>query len=277
MAAQSGERALEIERVLPASPAVVFAAFSAPDQLAGWWGPEGFEVPGLDFDPRAGEAYRIEMQPPEGDAFHLAGEFREVDPPVRLAFTFAWEEPDPDDLENLVELSFHDLGGSTEVLMTQRPFKTEERQELHLNGWSDSFDKLERTLLVRRVVDAWNRRDLDELVALSDSEIEYVNSPGAVEPGTRRGYDGLAAVLQAQWETLLDGRQEIDRIHHHGDEVVTSGRLSRRMPDSEARVEEPLLTAWKVRDGKIARCQILGFGVAEVREALEAAGLTDVR
>ena len=45
--------------------------------------------------------YRIEMQPPEGDAFYLIGEVREVDPPARLAYTFIWEDPDPDDVETL--------------------------------------------------------------------------------------------------------------------------------------------------------------------------------
>jgi uncharacterized protein YndB with AHSA1/START domain/catechol 2,3-dioxygenase-like lactoylglutathione lyase family enzyme len=79
----------------------VFAAFTEADQLARWWGPRGFSIPSLEFQPHAGARYRIEMQPPEGDAFYLTGEFGEVDPPARLAFTFAWEDPDPDDVENL--------------------------------------------------------------------------------------------------------------------------------------------------------------------------------
>jgi mycothiol synthase len=138
----SDELALEIKRVLAADRSDVFRAF-APDELASWWGPAGFTVPSLDFDPRAGAGYRIEMQPPEGDPFHLTGEFREVDPPARLAFTFEWEDPDPDDVETLVTLSFRDLGESTEVALDQRTFKTEARRELHRNGWSDSFDKLQ--------------------------------------------------------------------------------------------------------------------------------------
>src|SRR3954454_19564435 len=112
---QSGELVLELERVVAAPPSVVFEAFTTPDQLAQWWGPEGFSVASLEVDPRVGERYRIEMQPPEGDRFHLVGEFRDVDPPARLAYTFAWEDPDPDDVENLVELSFRDLGESTAV------------------------------------------------------------------------------------------------------------------------------------------------------------------
>jgi len=146
MAARSGELTLEAKRVLPAAPAVVFRAFSAPNELAKWWGPEGFTAPSLEFDPRVGDSYRIEMQPPEGDPFYLIGEFREVEPPARLAYTFVWEDPDPDDVETLVELSFRDLGESTEVVFTQGPFKTEARLALHRDGWGDSFDKLERLI-----------------------------------------------------------------------------------------------------------------------------------
>jgi uncharacterized protein YndB with AHSA1/START domain len=149
MAGRPGEHMLEMQRVFPAAPSVVFRAFSDPDELAKWWGPNGFSTPSLDFDLQVGASYRIEMQPPEGEAFYLTGEFREVDPPVRLAFTFVWEDPDPDDVETLVGLSFQDLGESTEVSFTQGPFKTEGRRALHRDGWTDSFDKLERLLSAR--------------------------------------------------------------------------------------------------------------------------------
>lgn len=142
--AESDELTLEIKRELPADPAVVFRAFSTPEELAKWWGPKGFTAPSLEFNPRIGDSYRIEMKPPEGDPFYLTGEFRELDPPRQLAFTFVWEDPDPDDVETLVELSFRELGESTEVVLTQRAFKTEARRELHRNGWTDSFDKLEQ-------------------------------------------------------------------------------------------------------------------------------------
>jgi uncharacterized protein YndB with AHSA1/START domain len=137
---------LETERVLPAPREDVFAAFTDPGQLARWWGPAGFSVPSLRFEPRAGQSYRIEMQPPDGELFALAGEFRRVEPPARLEYTFVWEEPDPDDVETLVALSFQDLGDSTEVSLTQGPFKTEARRSLHRDGWRDCFERLERLL-----------------------------------------------------------------------------------------------------------------------------------
>jgi uncharacterized protein YndB with AHSA1/START domain len=109
----------------------------------------GFTIPSLQFEARVGERYRIEMQPPDGDSFFLAGEFQEVDPPARLAYTFIWEDPDPDDVETLVTLSFRELGESTEVALAQGPFKTEARRALHHGGWTDSFDKLEELIAAR--------------------------------------------------------------------------------------------------------------------------------
>ena len=144
MEARSDELVLEMTRLLPAPRPLVFAAFTDPDQLANWWGPEGFTTPSLEFEARVGERYRIEMQPPEGDPFYLTGEFREVEQPARLAYTFVWEPPDRDDVETLVALTFLDRGESTEVALAQGPFKTEGRRALHREGWSDSFDKLER-------------------------------------------------------------------------------------------------------------------------------------
>jgi uncharacterized protein YndB with AHSA1/START domain len=149
MAAPGRELVFATRRVLPAPPPVVYQAFSDPTELARWWGPEDFTTQSLEFQARVGNSYRIEMQPPAGDSFYLTGEFREVDPPARLAFTFVWEDPDPDDVETVVALSFRALGERTEVALTQGPFKTDARRALHRNGWTDSLDKLAALLLAR--------------------------------------------------------------------------------------------------------------------------------
>jgi uncharacterized protein YndB with AHSA1/START domain len=129
-------------RTLRAPPERVYQFFADASLLAKWWGPRGFSIPSIDFAPRVGATYRIEMQPPEGEAFHLSGKFREVDPPSRLAFSFEWEPPDPDDQETVAQLSFQPVDDSTEIVFVQAPFKTEARRALHHDGWTESFDKL---------------------------------------------------------------------------------------------------------------------------------------
>jgi uncharacterized protein YndB with AHSA1/START domain len=135
-----------VERVLPAPPARVFALNTQPRLLAQWWGPNGFSVPSVEVDARVGGRYRIEMQPPDGDAFFLSGEYRTVEPGTRLEYTCRWEPPDPDDRETVVVLSLQALGDSTALTVDQGDFATEERRILHVQGWSESIDRLEELL-----------------------------------------------------------------------------------------------------------------------------------
>jgi uncharacterized protein YndB with AHSA1/START domain len=141
-----GGLVLRLRRILHAPRAAVYRALSDPEELARWWGPRGFSAPSVDFDPRVGRSYRIAMQPPEGDPFYLSGEFREVYPSRRLAYTFRWDPPDPDDQETVVTLSLEDRGERTEVLLTQGEFATHERLALHEEGWSESMGRLEQVL-----------------------------------------------------------------------------------------------------------------------------------
>lgn len=120
----------------------VFRALTDPAELAKWWGPHGFTMPQAELDLRVGGNYRFFMQPPEGELFHLSGDFLEIDPPMRLVYTFRWEEPTADDQETVVTLSLRVRGGVTEVSLSQGPFATEGRLELHRRGWTDSFQRL---------------------------------------------------------------------------------------------------------------------------------------
>jgi uncharacterized protein YndB with AHSA1/START domain len=138
---------LELTRVLAAPRERVFEFFTGPALLSEWWGPRGFSVPSIDFVPSLGETYRIEMQPPDGDAFALTGTFHEVDGPSRLAFTFEWEPADADDQATMAQLAFEETGDSTTVRLRQGPFKTEARRALHRDGWTESLDELAARLV----------------------------------------------------------------------------------------------------------------------------------
>ncbi|HXY92501.1 MAG TPA: SRPBCC domain-containing protein [Acidimicrobiia bacterium] len=144
------ELTLHLERRLRARRPEVFAAHVDADELARWWGPKGFTARIVDLDVRVGGRYRIVMQPPDGATFALSGVYRAVDPPARLVYTFAYDDPDPDDRETIVEFSLRDLGDETEVTVEQGPFATEARRALHQQGWTEILDRLEDVTTNRR-------------------------------------------------------------------------------------------------------------------------------
>ena len=146
---QSDGLVLSLTWVLDAPREPVFRALSEPAALANWWGPSGFTVPEVELDFRVGGRYRFSMQPPGGDVFHLAGEFLEIDPPRRLAYTFRWEEPDPADQETVATLSLDtrgDHGDATRLSLSHGEFASQARLELHQNGWTESLVKLRELL-----------------------------------------------------------------------------------------------------------------------------------
>lgn len=127
--------------------------------------------------------------------------------------------------------------------------------------------------IIERVIDAWNRRDLEALLALTDPDAEYVNAPTAVEPGTRHGHEGLTTVMSKQWEGLGDAQQRIDHAHVRGDQIVTEATVSRTMPGSDTRLENRVAIRWSFRDGRVSRLEVLGAG-SSFKQGLESAGVS---
>jgi uncharacterized protein YndB with AHSA1/START domain len=144
--APANDLTLHLERLLPAPPDIVFRMHTEPELLAKWWGPKGFSSRTIELDVRVGGVYRIEMQPPHAASFTLSGEFRQVDPPTRLAYTFHWDPPDPDDRETVAALSLRDTGTATQLTVDQGSFATNARLAVHQQGWSETLDRLHELL-----------------------------------------------------------------------------------------------------------------------------------
>lgn len=150
MNGQPGRLVLELRCLVDAPRERTFRSLTEPAELAKWWGPHGFTTPEIDLDLSVGGDYRFGMQPPDGDLFHLSGEFLEIVPPSRIVYTFRWEEPDPEDQETVVTLSLADVGDATEVALSQGEFATQARLELHRDGWADGFEKLRELIALSR-------------------------------------------------------------------------------------------------------------------------------
>ena len=75
----------------------------------------------------------------------VGGVYREIVPPERLVFTWAWED---DALshraghETLVTVSLRALGNRTELTLAARTLRQRGSRDSHGHGWNGSFDRL---------------------------------------------------------------------------------------------------------------------------------------
>ena len=140
------EITLNLRRVFKAEREKVFRAWTDPEELKKWWGPEGYATPSAEVDLRVGGKYRLGMRKlPHGEIIYLSGIYREVRPPERLVYTWRWEAQ-PEHGETLVTVEFREVGDSTEVVLTHERFPTEKARDDHNRGWSGCLDRLAKLL-----------------------------------------------------------------------------------------------------------------------------------
>jgi len=135
---------LDISRVVKAKPGAVFDAFTNPDEVKKWWGPEGMTCPKADLDVRPGGAYATIMEAPDGTQRHVRGTFTDVEPGKKVAYTWAWYEDDKPGHQTDVTVTLKETDGGTEVHLHHEGFESEEQRDLHNMGWSSSLNCLEQ-------------------------------------------------------------------------------------------------------------------------------------
>ena len=137
---------LNITRTFAAPRDKVYAAWTEPEHLKQWWGPEGFVSPDAEIDLRVGGRYRAGMRAPDGTEMAVVGEYTEIAAPERLVFTWAWDPPMGAPEETLVTVEFRDLGDMTEVALTHERFLSVESRDQHHHGWTSTFVCLDQAL-----------------------------------------------------------------------------------------------------------------------------------
>lgn len=80
----ASDRRFVHSRLIAATPEQVFSAFSQPERLARWWGPDGFTSTFEVFDLRPGGTWRFVMHGPDGTDYPNANVFKTVEPPHRV-------------------------------------------------------------------------------------------------------------------------------------------------------------------------------------------------
>src|SRR5712691_5763513 len=119
--AEQTSREITITRLIDAPRELVFEAFTDAEQLAKWWGPEGFGVSSAESDPKPGGAFSIVMRGPDGVEYPMRGTYREVDPPGRLvADSEAMGSDGRKLLEATTTLTLVEHDGKTEITLHAR-------------------------------------------------------------------------------------------------------------------------------------------------------------
>ena len=151
----SNEREIVITRLFDAPPEVVFEAWTDPEHLAQWWGPEGFTNPVCELDVRVGGSWRIIMRAADGALYPCRGVYLEIVAPERLVFTnIAVDDQGTPVLDGLTTVTFEEEDGTTKLTLRTRavalvPGAVEKLAGMD-TGWGMSLDRLARELTLRK-------------------------------------------------------------------------------------------------------------------------------
>jgi uncharacterized protein YndB with AHSA1/START domain len=133
---------LLLMRTLNATCEEVFRAWTKPEAMARWFAPSddyALVVPELDL--KVGGRYQIDMHHSNGAIYRVTGDYREIDAPRRLAFSWRWLHKDMD--ETLVIIELRPVGTMTELVLTHGGLWGD-AANTHEEGWRGCFDRLER-------------------------------------------------------------------------------------------------------------------------------------
>jgi uncharacterized protein YndB with AHSA1/START domain len=143
---------LQLTRVFDAPRELVFKAWTDVNQFKQWFGAaacEGSSLQSTKVDARVGGKYRIQVRRADGEFFTTVGIYREVKPPERLVFTWAFEKAGSGDEfgevetpEMLVTLELRAHGKQTELILTHEKFASVESRDRHQDGWTRCLDSL---------------------------------------------------------------------------------------------------------------------------------------
>jgi uncharacterized protein len=129
----------------------------------------------------------------------------------------------------------------------------------------------ENVEVVRAIHEALARGESPATLRLLHPDIEYVNPPGAVEPGTRRGIAAYEDALRSINEAFEDIRINVREIKDVGDRVVVFATYTARGSSSGAQRENQDAHVWTLRDGRAVRFQWF----SDPADALKAVGLAE--
>lgn len=133
-----------LHRVVKATPAKLFKAFTEPLAMAAWLPPYGFLCEVHQFEAGPGGSYKMSfVNFSTGNKHTFGGEFHEVRENEFLSYTDRFDDPGlPGEMLTTVRLS--EVSCGTSLTITQEGIPDAIPAEMCYLGWQESLDKLIR-------------------------------------------------------------------------------------------------------------------------------------
>lgn len=138
-----------IRRRFDAPRDLVFRVWTEGEHLARWWGPKGFTIELIKFDPRPGGLFHYSMRTPDGTEMWGKFVYREIVKPERIVWVNSFSDPEgntirppfaPDfPLEILNTVTFTEEGSQTVLTLRGVPINATTAEDQIFTGMHDSM------------------------------------------------------------------------------------------------------------------------------------------
>ena len=119
---------LVFTRIFDAPRDLVFKAWTEPEHVVKWWGPNGFSTTSLEMNVKPGGTWRLVMHGPDGTDYKNRIVYMEVVKPERLVYRHVGEEGEGEEQVQMhVVVTFEAIGKQTKVSMQMVFGSAEER------------------------------------------------------------------------------------------------------------------------------------------------------
>jgi uncharacterized protein YndB with AHSA1/START domain len=146
-ASSTADRELVITRTINAPRELVFAAFSDPQHISQWWGPNGFTTSTANMDARVGGNWRFTMHGPDGTDYPNFITYTEIVKPERICYDHGEDETAT--LFSVV-ITFDAVGAKTALTMRMLCQSAEQLEGMKkfgaVEGGQQTLERLENYL-----------------------------------------------------------------------------------------------------------------------------------
>lgn len=135
-----------ITRTLNSARERVWDAWTNPEKIVKWWGPNGFTNTLYEMEVKQGGIWRHMMHGPDGTDYPNRVVYIEVVKPERLVYTHGRDDDDASACQHHVTVTFEELEEKKTRLTLRMRFKSEEERnktaEYAVEGGNQTFGRL---------------------------------------------------------------------------------------------------------------------------------------